>query len=46
MWLQRDSFLSNINLRYFHIFLGWRIELFKRERSREERLKGPVECKK
>jgi len=43
MWLQRDNFLSNINPGYFHVFLSWRIGLFKGERSREGGLKGIVE---
>jgi len=46
MWLQKDNFLSNMNQKYFHVFLGWRIGQFKEERLRGERLKGLVECKK
>jgi len=46
MWLQKDNFLSNINLRYFHVLLAWRTGPFKEERSREEMLKRPVEHEK
>jgi len=35
-----------MNPRYFHVFLGWRIGPFKRERLRGGRLKGPVEHEK
>jgi len=35
-----------MNPRYFHVFLSWRIGLFKEERLREERLKEPVEHEK
>ena len=35
-----------MNPRYFYVFLGWRIGLFKGERSREEGLKEPVEYEK
>jgi len=41
----KDNFLPNMNPRYFHVFLGWRIGLFKGERLREGELKEPVEHK-
>jgi len=46
MWLWKDNFLSNMNPRYFYIFLGWRIGLFKGERLRRGELKEPIEHEK